>query len=179
MYDETFYKEESDVALQSAEIVLPDLFHLHPEWGAIIDVGCGTGAWAHVAHTLGKAALGVDRGVPEHLRLVTTYIDCDLTNGYPCGGFDLAICLEVAEHLPEPSAAPLVAGLVRARAVLFSAATPGQPGIGHINCQPHDYWHTLFRVHSFNPEYLGPNYQGTAVADFYQRNMYLYTKESQ
>ena len=174
MYDADFYALEDEVAATSAELTLPEIlteFYIN----TVIDIGCGTGAWAWTAQQMGATAIGVDHHVPEHLRRPVTHIDCDLTNGYPCAGFDLAICLEVAEHLPESSAVPLVNGLVQARVVLFSAATPGQQGVGHINCQPHDYWHTLFLTHGFDWEHVGPTLPD-AVADFYRRNMYLYTK---
>lgn len=176
-YDDAFYRDESRVALESAEIVLPILHH-HLGFQSVIDIGCGTGAWAAVAQTLGCAVLGVDHHVPTDLLLIETFIDCDLSQGYPCGGFDLAICLEVAEHLPDTAARPLVAGLARARSILFSAATPGQPGINHIHCQPHTYWHALFAEYGFAPEHLGPAFAGTPVADFYQRNMFIYRSQS-
>jgi SAM-dependent methyltransferase len=175
-YDESFYTDESRVALESAKVVLP-ILQPHLAFTTVIDIGCGTGAWAYVAQThLACAVLGVDHGVPRHLLLIESYVDCDLENGYPCGGFDLAVCLEVAEHLPDTAARPLVTGLARARHILFSAATPGQPGVHHINCQPHTYWHALFAEHGFASHHLGPAFAGTPVADFYQRNMYLYTR---
>jgi hypothetical protein len=50
--------------------------------------------------------------------------------------YDLALCLEVAEHLPYGAARSLICGLTSAApAVLFSAAIPGQPGTRHINPQ--------------------------------------------
>jgi len=174
LYDDAFFDLETTVARQAAEIVLPDLFQTYPQIHSVIDVGCGTGAWAYTAQSLGRPAIGVDHHVPRNLLLLKTFVDCDLTNGYPCSGFDLAICLEVAEHLPDTAAVPLVNGLARANMVLFSAATPGQPGVGHIYCQPHDYWHDLFAIHGYSPTHIGPNYP--EIADFYQRNMYLYTK---
>jgi hypothetical protein len=52
--------------------------------------------------------------------------------------FDLAICVEVAEHLRPEHGPSLVDDLCRlSEAVLFGAALPHQPGKGHINCRPH------------------------------------------
>lgn len=174
-YDEPFYEVETEVALRSAAAALPVILPgLHVS--TVIDVGCGTGAWAWTAHQLGYPAVGVDHGVPAHLRLPDiTYVDCDLSGGYPCSGFDLAICLEVAEHLEEPSAVPLVNGLARAKTVLFSAATPGQPGLHHVNCQPHDYWHGLFAEHGLHPTHIGPDLP-PVVEDFYRRNTFIYER---
>ena len=176
LYDASFYEDETTVARESAEATLPIIFSLIPVH-TVIDIGCGTGAWVAETQKLGCVAIGVDHHVPiEMLTIpINTYIDCDLTNGWPCGGYDLAICLEVAEHLPEESAIPLINGLTRATSVLFSAATPGQQGVGHINCQPHTYWHDLFLTHGFQWDHIGPTLPET-VASFYRRNIYLYTR---
>ena len=174
MYDDQFFADEDRVAAESAILTLPLIFdRLHIR--TVIDIGCGTGAWAHAAQELGRAAVGVDHGVPASLRRPIVYVDCDLTNGYPCSGFDLAICLEVAEHLPESAAVPLVNGLTRAGAVLFSAATPNQPGVGHVHCMPHDYWHDLFLTRMFQWEHVGPQLPD-GVASFYKRNAFLYRR---
>src|SRR5262249_48198784 len=55
--------------------------------------------------------------------------------------YDIAISLDVAEHLPEKVAdryVGLLCGL--SSIVIFSAATPGQGGTDHVNEQPHSYW---------------------------------------
>ena len=49
---------------------------------------------------------------------------------------------EVAEHIEESKADTVVekvAGAVK-KTLIWTAAVPGQGGIGHINCQPKDYW---------------------------------------
>lgn len=173
-YGAEFYAEETRVAQESAAIVMPRILE---ETGArsVIDIGCGTGSWAQAATSLGVLSMGVDWNVPGDLVLIDTYLDQDLRHGYPCWGFDLAVCLEVAEHLPEDSADPLVTGLCQADTVLFSAATPGQPGVGHVNCQPHGYWHDLFAAEGFVPEFIG-GWFDEPVADFYRRNLYLYRR---
>lgn len=44
----------------------------------------------------------------------------------------------------------LVAVLTRAaKVVLFSAAPPGQGGVGHVNEQWPEYWRDLFQAHGF------------------------------
>lgn len=173
-YDAAFYASEGRVARTSARIVLPRILEEHPA-ETLIDIGCGTGEWALAAHEYGLHSLAVDHGVPVDQIVAPVYLDYDLSDGHPCGGFDLAVCVEVAEHLSESSAVPLVAGLARADAVLFSAATPGQPGVGHINCQLHDYWHDLFATHDLSPTFVGAWFTDP-VADFYRRNLYLYRR---
>ncbi len=64
--------------------------------------------------------------------------------------FDLAVCLEVAEHLPAERAETLVASLVSlAPVVLFSAAIPYQGGDDHVNEQWPEYWQQLFAKHDY------------------------------
>lgn len=173
-YDLSFYEAETRVAVRSASVVLPD--YVTPgDW--VADIGCGTGGWAYIASELGAVVFAVDLDVPKNLQLVPV-CDHDLSLGYDCTGYDLAICLEVAEHLPDHAAIPLVEGLVGATRVLFSAATPGQPGVGHINCRPHDYWHGLFDDYGFQPTHIGPKY-GPPVEDFYCRNLFVYDKKAE
>ncbi len=168
-YTEFFYEEETRVAYESAQHALPGLVH---PGDRIIDIGSGTGAWAFIAAELGCTVRAVDRDIPEHLALLPVQ-NCDLNGGYDCTGWDLAICLEVAEHLNPEAARPLVEGLAHAGRVLFSAATPDQPGVNHVNCQPHDYWHGLFAAHYLYPTHIGETW-AEPVADFYCRNTYLY-----
>ena len=55
-------------------------------------------------------------------------------------GYDLALCIEVAEHLPLSSEPTLIEELTSAaQAVMFSAAIPGQEGVNHVNEQWLDY----------------------------------------
>ncbi len=174
-YDADFFELETEVATRSAEVVLPVILEM-TNAQTVIDIGAGTGGWAYVAQSLGCEVLAVDHQVPEELQLLEEWIDHDLTAGYNCWEWDLAICLEVAEHLDETVGPKLVRGLSKATSVLFSAATPGQPGVGHVNCQPHDYWHALFAQHGLLPIHVGSLFD-EPVADFYRRNMFLYRRE--
>lgn len=172
-YDKQFWRDEARVADESAAVVVPWVFRHAGEPSWVIDVGCGTGWWLqHFHHYLDVETFGVDLYAPECIR---PRLYADISSGIDCTGWDLAICLETAEHLPEESAEPLVEGLAKAETVLFSAATPGQPGVDHINCQPHDYWHDLFAAHGMTPEFIGDKFD-EPVADFYRRNMYLYRR---
>ena len=67
-------------------------------------------------------------------------------------------CLEVAEHLPLPSAAILVDSLVKhGDIVLFSAAPKGQGGDHHVNEQDYEFWRQQFARHGYVPfDFLRP-----------------------
>ena len=175
MYDEAFFEDETKVAWASVKIVGPWVIdRLGGTLDTVIDVGGGTGAWAAHFHVNGVTTLNIDQYAPPG-RGLGARLYADISNGIDCTGWDLAICLEVAEHLPSTSAEPLVAGLAKAGTVLWSAATPGQPGVGHIHCQPPEYWAALFAQHGMVGEYIGDQF-GPPVADFYVRNLYLYAK---
>lgn len=64
---------------------------------------------------------------------------------------DLVTCVEVLEHVPESEADRAVAAICgrSKRWVYFSAAAPGQPGKGHVNCQPKKYWRAKFEANGF------------------------------
>lgn len=128
----------------------------HPQ--SVIDVGCGPGLYllpfkpeAQVIGLDGAPASGAMLEPAEFLR--EDFRDF-LANFRPVYGaeppHDLALCIEVGEHLPSYCAAPLVAYLCHmAKVVVFSAATVGQGGLGHINCQLPAYWRGLFAAQGY------------------------------
>jgi hypothetical protein len=98
--------------------------------------------------------------------------------------FDLAVCLEVAEHLPPERAASFIAELCHlAPVVLFSAAIPGQGGHHHLNEQPIGYWNHQFNTHGYecsgalrwavwdNPDVENWYRQNLLVATHYPENL--------
>jgi SAM-dependent methyltransferase len=121
----------------------------------VVDVGCGVGPWLRAA---------ADRGIDDYLGIDGDWVPADRL-AIPADRlhthdlreplrldreFDLAICVEVAEHLPDAAAPTLVATLTRlAPVILFSAAVPDQGGDGHINEQWPAYWAELFAEHGY------------------------------
>jgi hypothetical protein len=120
--------------------------------------------------------VGVDIAAPDYR---PNFIRRDLTEPLDVLGrrYDLVVCLEVGEHLPEEAAGTLVESLVRhGDTVLFSAAVPGQAGKGHINCQPHGYWHGLFDGHGYAmSDTVRPLISRDGrVSPWYRDNIFLY-----
>ena len=71
--------------------------------------------------------------------------------------FDLALCLDVTEHLPRECADPLVTLLTSlAPVVAFSAAIPVQDSYNHVNCQWPAYWFRLGEL-ELRQRRLGPS----------------------
>lgn len=135
-----------DGVIASAEALVPILVDEFAP-GTVIDVGCGEGWFCREFTERGVTAVGVDG---DDLPNVSHRVDLTEPPYPPLGSFDLAVCLEVAEHV-EPRYAPtLVEWLCQlAPVVVFSAAVPGQGGPGHVNEQPPDYWAALFAEHRY------------------------------
>lgn len=151
-YTKSFYATGEQGSLGSARIVVPILLDLmapkRPQ--SAVDFGCGLGTWLKALQECGvSSVLGLDGNYVDRRRLLIRESDfraADLEKSPPkVGPFDLAVSMEVAEHLPERSARPLVERLTEAApVVLFSAAVPGQDGTHHINSRWPSYWAKQF-----------------------------------
>lgn len=150
-YDAAFFDRHAPAAARAAAVVTPLLADLLAP-RRVLDVGCGDGAWLAAFAAAGCEIAGCDGPWvdPSRLRIpAERFRAVDLAGPLDFGGpYDLAICLEVAEHLPAERAEPLVAALVAAApAVLFSAAIPGQGGTGHQTERWPSWWAELFAAH--------------------------------
>ena len=155
-YDFAFYLDNRFGSIESAQHVLYTVFQFLPH-KSVVDFGCGSGTWLWVAQAFGaQDVLGLDgEYVPDGMRMLHggQFMPCDLERRQELQKkYDLAMSLEVAEHLSRESAAVFVESLCAASdIVLFSAAHPGQGGDGHINEQPVEYWIEKFAVHGYEP----------------------------
>jgi len=151
-FDDQLYERIRAGAQASAAVVAPLVYDLvQPE--TVVDVGCGEGWWGQAFADLGcPVVVGVERETPAVRAPSVRFYLYDVSEAAPdIGAFDLALCLEVAEHLPEPSANALVGTLCGlAPVVLFSAGVPGQRGAGHVNEQWPDYWVERFEAQGFD-----------------------------
>jgi SAM-dependent methyltransferase len=185
-YDQAFFTELEDYSRRSAAAVVPLILELlHPK--SVVDVGCGTGIWldefsrrgiTDFQGVDGAYALDAEMCIPRERFTV-----CDLEAGDPQlkNNFDLALSLEVAEHLSASRASGFVSLLCRlAPVIVFSAAIPLQTGTNHINEQWPFYWEDLFVGEGFvQLDLLRPRlWQNPMVAFWYQQNTFVYaTKE--
>ena len=180
-YDASFFQYVNVSARAAAERYVPLLVQqLSPT--SVLDVGCGQGAWLAVWQQHGvDDVLGVDGSYIDRARLLFAperFYAHDLSLPFDLGRrFDLVECLEVAEHLPEGSAAILVDSLVRhGEVIVFSAAPPGQGGHDHVNERSYEYWRALFRQRGYVvADYLRPRVLADARVDpWYRYNTLLY-----
>lgn len=185
-YSKDWFEKQKHGAFKSAEIVLPIVIDLvSPK--SVVDVGCGVGMWLACFQTLGvKDILGIDGDYikSEQLHIPKeSFQTIDISKPFNINKkTDLAMSLEVGEHLPETSAESFVESITRiAPVVLFSAAIPHQPGTAHINGQWPEYWAKLFKKFGYIPVdtvrrrvWTNPN-----VAYWYAQNTIIYVKESE
>jgi len=182
LYSHDFYGDQAPGSERSAQVVLPIVFELRPP-GSMVDVGCGIGTWAHTAQALGvPRVVGVDGEYAQAAGLLIaaeSFVAADLATAGPAltERFDLAISLEVAEHLPATRADEFVTTLcLLADVVLFSAAIPGQLGTDHITLQPQGEWAERFGSHGYQAfDLVRPRvWHDDRVEAFYRQNAIVY-----
>jgi len=91
--------------------------------------------------------------------------------------YDLALCLEVGEHIAKKNSPLLVDSLAKAAdVILFSAALPGQGGNHHVNEQWPEFWQRLFLNKDFVCiDFIRPLiYRNPDVEWWYRQNIFLY-----
>jgi len=185
-YTREWFKYYEGITRSSAQVIVPLVMDLiRPK--SVVDVGCGTGVWLSEF---------VAAGITDYLGFDGNWIDCEdlfipfnkfgvinlteLQKIPPSSGFDLVVCLEVAEHIAGIHAPELVQYLTNLTTshVLFSAATPGQGGTDHVNEQPHEYWQELFAARGYvRSDPIRPLIaDNELVARWYRNNIFVFTR---
>ncbi len=153
-YTASFYERQSNETRNSADVIVTQLIDMvNPQ--SVIDVGCGTGSWlrAFLEHGI-KDVRGFDGPWLDIDKLLVPkdlFTRADLEKPLHVDRrVDLAISLEVAEHLSPASAEGFVESLVSmSDVVAFSAAIPFQGGYHHLNEQWPEYWANIFEKKGF------------------------------
>lgn len=182
-YDENFYDTITDGSTLSAALVVPLIIAYYDSWNdwkTLIDVGCGRGVWAKEFERQGLTVLGVDGDYVADPVVPFQPLDISLPFSFD-ERYDVALCLEVAEHLPEFRAASFVEDLCKlADVVIFSAAIPYQTGNGHINCQWPSYWAELFGNNGYGclDEIRKDIWNDEQVEPWYRQNLLVFSKNA-
>lgn len=154
LYDQDFYATRDSWTRASAEAVAALVCKMYPV-NSVCDVGCGVGTWLSAFISQGVSDVtGLDGEWVDREKLVIPqerFIVADLSNPTPpARSFDLAISLEVAEHIDQKNSAGFIDFLTSlAPNILFAAAIPGQGGVGHVNEQWPNYWIRLFHERGY------------------------------
>ena len=181
-YDKSFFEGIKDGSYRSAMKVIPLVMELI-KVKSVADVGCGAGSWLKAFQKNGvKDIFGIDGNRTGVLDIPTDkFLQTDLSRPFQLKRcFDLAVCVEVAEHLPENRANSLVDNLTGlAPAVLFSSAIPGQGGEFHINEQWPEYWAGKFEKKGYLAlDYLRMKiWSDPEVMWWYSQNLVLYVRK--
>jgi SAM-dependent methyltransferase len=178
------HADEMPASHRAAERIVPQVLALVGPVRSVVDLGGGDGGWLRVFQASGVEQIRLIDApeVAPHLVIDRRcFVAADLRSELPpARRFDLAVCLECAEHLPAARAQPLVDWLTQsADLVLFSAAIPGQDGKGHVNTRLPSYWRDLFRARGFQRhDLLRPRILGDeAVPWWYRQNLFLFTAD--
>ena len=164
----------------AAKEILPLVFNIHQPT-SILDVGCGTGTWLKVAQDLGIQKIkGIDGAYVDRnmLKIAEEHFhEHDLNTPFLLHEkYDLAICLEVAEHLLPSAAGDLITSLTKhSDVILFSAALPGQGGQNHINEQWPVYWQKLFEANGYEMQDIIRHkiWTNNNIERWYRQNIFL------
>ncbi|GHB23839.1 class I SAM-dependent methyltransferase [Mongoliitalea lutea] len=170
----------------SANLIIPIVNQIiNPD--SVLDIGCGIGTWLSVFKEYGvNEVLGVD-GDYVSKSLLSKYLSEEEFISHDLNiplnlnrKFDLALCLEVAEHISEKSSEVLVKTLINhSDIILFSAAIPGQGGQHHVNEKWPEYWQKLFLIQDFYfYDIIRPQVWNDERIEFwYKQNIFLVVRK--
>jgi hypothetical protein len=185
-YTPLYFQENVNTAalLSASEIVAFLIEHLSPK--SMLELGAGSGIWSKIA---------LDHGIQDVLAVDGDWVQSKnihvpsahfLSHNLSVPlllprSFDLALCLEVGEHLKKTDADVLIDSLTRhASVVVFGAAIPLQGGTLHVNEQWPAYWQEKFRNRGYSTiDVIRPVFWNNKnVAYYYKQNTFVYLKEA-
>jgi 2-polyprenyl-3-methyl-5-hydroxy-6-metoxy-1,4-benzoquinol methylase len=153
---------------------------------SVLDLGAGPCGHANAMAGTEREVVAVDGSVhaESFAGPGVTFRLADLTKPLNLGRcFDLVLCLEVAEHLPESAAEILCANMHRhtGDSLVLTAAPPGQEGRHHINLKPKAYWiDLLIRLGLLYDLETTRRWQGNwrqrEVKAYYWQNLMVFTR---
>ena len=183
-YNQDFFKDQRDGSLRSARKIVPLIMEIvHPE--SVVDVGCGLGTWLKVfnEHKV-KDILGIDGEYVDRRNLMiaeSNFLSHDLSKPLAIDRkqFELAISLEVVEHIEKKYAKIFIENLINlSDVIVFSAAVPRQGGTHHVNERWPQFWEKIFK--DFGYELLDPFRMKIINMDnvewWYKQNIFLAVK---
>lgn len=190
IYSPEFYRTVADPEAARAAPVIARFIREAFDPRRVIDVGCGTGTLLEALKESGCECLGLeyaDAAITACRRRGLNARKFDITRPKQAdslGRFDVCVSLEVAEHLPANFAAVYLDLLCSLAPVLvFTAATPGQGGIDHVNEQPHEYWISRLKARGFAldialSEAWRADWKQAGVVSWYYANIMVFRSQS-
>ena len=185
-YDEKFYRIQKDGSFKSASVILPIVAQfVRPR--SVVDIGCGVGSWLAVWQKIfGSEIFGIDGDYVDRSQLLIDekiFHPANLEERINLNRrFDLAMTLEVGEHLLPERADSFVEDLTKlSDVILFSAAIPAQGGVNHVNRQWPSYWAEKFlRFGYVCIDCLRPKiWLDKNIEVWYRQNVFIYAKSTE
>lgn len=172
--------------LDAPNEIVPKIMELiNPK--SVVDIGCGLGTFLKVFKKEGAIRiLGLDGSWCKKDLLFKNisqgeFLEVNMEEQISINQtFDLAVCLEVAEHISESRAAGFVKDLTQlSDYILFSAAIPKQGGDHHYNEQWLEYWISHFEKSGFKVyDVLKPFFwNNQKIFWWYKQNMVLFIRD--
>jgi 2-polyprenyl-3-methyl-5-hydroxy-6-metoxy-1,4-benzoquinol methylase len=160
LYDEDYFRSHCGLPYRRGDARWEEFFGriadaivagLRPQ--TVLDAGCAIGFLVEALRERSVDAFGFDiseyaiEQVPAELE---PYVWVASITDPIEQSYDVIVCIEVLEHLPEAHGAQAVANLCdHAGAVLFSSTPEDVTEATHQNVQPATYWAELFAGHGF------------------------------
>ena len=186
IYDDKFFDKNLEwntpIAAKLAGVLL-DCFHPR----SVVDLGCGNAEFLNEFQKKGiivqgyegsRSAIGKASIDKQHIKLFDLRNKIEEKEKY-----DLALCLEVAEHIENKFSQRLVENLTSlSDKVVFTAATPGQGGHFHINEQPREFWVNIFKQRNYGydaqtTEKVKNDMKKAGVLSWYCDNLMVFKKD--
>jgi hypothetical protein len=145
LYDKGFYADHGKY--KPIYSFIGDIITVMFEPKSVIDWGCGTGFLLERLAEQGVQKLRGIEGSEDASKFwndtIKDVIKIQNVVQYKAKEkYDVAVCMEVAEHIPANDSSKLVKNVTNSTSnfVWWTAAPPGQGGTGHINCRDICYW---------------------------------------
>lgn len=152
-YHEKIRTEESPAAERISDYIFNKF---NPS--SITDYGSSTGIYLKPFEKYNIKLKGLENSsyaLQNKLLNEVEYCDLTIPLKLECPS-NFSISLEVGEHIDEKYADIYIKNICdnTFNWVLFSAAIPGQSGVGHVNCQDKSYWIKKFEKNFFVCDYV-------------------------
>lgn len=152
MYTEEYFKQIIEEEEGQADRLASYLISTYQP-KSVVDFGCANGLYLEPFYNTGNIhVLGLDYSAEAvKMAKIPNIVLTDLRQPYnTVSKFDLALCIEVLEHIEEEYADIVVENIINSSdIVIISPATIGQGGVGHVNLQYKKYWKEKFEKEGF------------------------------
>ena len=144
IYSDKFFAKRGHIRPQMEPLADAIVATVSPR--TAIDVGCANGYLMESLARRGVTVRGIEgsRACLKYLVVDPNLVliaDLRKPIAEPVGVYELAVSLEVGEHIEEEYADQYLDTLcMLSNFILMTAAPPGQRGTHHVNCQPQEYW---------------------------------------